>query len=112
MVPYMVPSMAKVRGTLDNLPSLLQGCEDALQRKNNFPFQEFIKLIEKAGFVFKNQAGSHRIYVHPDFRIKANPYSDILSVQDFSGKAKPYQIKQFLDFIKNAEPKPKEQNNA
>jgi predicted RNA binding protein YcfA (HicA-like mRNA interferase family) len=40
---------------------------------------DFIKLIEKAGWVFQRQNGSHKIFKHPD---KPNN----LSVPDHKGK--------------------------
>jgi hypothetical protein len=37
-------------------------------------------------------SGSHHIYLHPDVK-------ELINLQDVNGKAKPYQIKQFLELV-------------
>ena len=48
-------------------------------------------LAEMAGFVFDRAGGSHKIYRHPA--------GGMMNFQDVNGKAKPYQVKQLLDYI-------------
>jgi hypothetical protein len=50
-------------------------------------------LAEEAGFIFRNQTGSHRIYKHPQI-------PELLGLQKLKGgAAKPYQVKQLLRLI-------------
>jgi len=44
------------------------------------------------GFIFRGGKGSHRIYVKDGIR-------EMLNFQNVKGKAKPYQVKQFLKII-------------
>jgi len=56
-------------------------------------FDEFTALLEGFGFVLRPISGSHHIYRHPDVPrvFPVQPRSD--------GKAKSYQIDQFLRLI-------------
>jgi predicted RNA binding protein YcfA (HicA-like mRNA interferase family) len=58
----------------------------------NVRFDDFRRLVEAVGFELLRSRGSHHIYRHP--RADA-----LLNVQDASGQAKPYQIRQFLRTI-------------
>jgi len=58
----------------------------------NLSFSELCLLAESAGFEFRNQAGSHRIYKHPVCR-------EMLNLQPEGGKAKLYQVRQLLRII-------------
>ncbi|MCL2035898.1 MAG: type II toxin-antitoxin system HicA family toxin [Oscillospiraceae bacterium] len=60
--------------------------------KKNVKFNDFVSLVESFGFVLDRIEGSHRIYIHPGA-------SKILNLQNDNGEAKPYQIKQFLEFV-------------
>lgn len=51
---------------------------------------------EYAGFEFIRQRGSHRIYRH-------HGLGRTLSVQDFRGEAKPYQVRQLISIIEAME---------
>jgi predicted RNA binding protein YcfA (HicA-like mRNA interferase family) len=51
-----------------------------------------VTLLEGFGFVLKQVPGSHRIFKHPNV-------PELLNVQPTGGKAKPYQIKQFVNMI-------------
>lgn len=54
-------------------------------------FSDFIRLIEAFAFHLERHEGtSHRIYRHPTTRAKLNLQPDK------HGKAKPYQVRQFL----------------
>lgn len=66
--------------------------EKLLQKARNNPdglsFQDFETLISRCGWKLDHQNGSHQIWYSPNgFRV---------SVQNKSGKAKGYQVKQFL----------------
>ncbi|MDE3088599.1 MAG: type II toxin-antitoxin system HicA family toxin, partial [Chloroflexota bacterium] len=50
------------------------------------------RAAENFGFKFRGGKGSHRIYVRPGVR-------DLLNFQNAKGKAKPYQVKEFLKVI-------------
>jgi hypothetical protein len=60
--------------------------------RNNVSFTDICTLAEMVGFTFDRQGGSHKIYRHK------NP-PGIMDFQEVKGKAKPYQVKQLLDFI-------------
>lgn len=90
--------------TLEELFGLHDLCEAALQRRSNFPFQELVSLVERAGFLNSGGKGSHTVWSHPTHRTE-HPLSDIVTLQSDKGKAKPYQIKQVVKFIRTALPK-------
>ena len=66
--------------------------EGIYQNPRNIHFQELVDLAEAIGFQFIRQKGSHKIFKHP----KVN---ELLNLQDFRGKAKPYQVRQFLKLV-------------
>lgn len=91
--------------SLEELYGLQKACSQALKSKNNYPFKDLCDLAEAAGFEFRNQTGSHLIYKHPKY---VNGVIDKLTLQPSesdSSKAKPYQIKQVVNFIREATPK-------
>ena len=55
-------------------------------------FADFERILKAFGFTLDRITGSHHIYRHP-----AVPRR--LSIQPRGGKAKPYQIDQFLDMV-------------
>jgi hypothetical protein len=60
----------------------------ARRSPQNIRFEEFETLLRHAGWAFDRQAGSHRIWISTArFR---------LSIQETSGNAKAYQVRQFL----------------
>lgn len=64
-----------------------------IQSPTNIRFDDFITLILAFQFEYKRTTGSHRIYKHPNA-------DALLSLQpDKQGKAKPYQIRQFLKLV-------------
>lgn len=63
-----------------------------LNSKTNVRFQEFVSLVEAFGFQLSRINGSHHIFVHLQSRQSIN-------IQNENGKAKPYQIHQFLKLI-------------
>lgn len=58
----------------------------------NVRFTEMISLMEAYGFKLARISGSHHIFVNPDIK-------EIINLQNVQGKAKPYQVKQFLSLI-------------
>jgi len=64
--------------------------QKAQQNPNNLTFDEFETLLKQKGWTFTRQSGSHRLwYSQKGDRLPIQPRQD--------GKAKPYQIKQFLE---------------
>ena len=63
-----------------------------LSGSKNIRFSEVEACAEAFGFQLKNTSGSHHIYAHPGI-------PELLNLQNFKGKAKPYQIKQLLQLI-------------
>ena len=59
----------------------------------NVGFAEFRRLIEGFGFRLRRVSDSHYIYTHPQV---PRP----LSLQPRNREAKPYQISQFLDMVR------------
>lgn len=61
----------------------------AINAPQNLRFAELITLAQAFGYTVDRVKGSHRILVHSEAERPLN-------VQDVNGKAKPYQVKQFL----------------
>jgi hypothetical protein len=61
--------------------------------RRNIGFDEFRRLIESFGFTLRRVSGSHHIYTHPKV---PRP----LSLQPRNREAKPYQIFQFLEIVR------------
>jgi hypothetical protein len=55
-------------------------------------FSQVVTLLEGFGFREARVSGSHHIFSHPVVR-------EIVNLQDVDGKAKPYQIRQFLTLV-------------
>ncbi len=66
--------------------------QKALQGSKNIRFSDMVRLVEAFGFRLSRVRGSHHIFVHPDL-------AELLNLQEVDGKAKPYQIRQFLRLI-------------
>ena len=60
----------------------------AMHNPANLSFEDFITLLKQSGWIFDRQKGSHQAW-HSPKRAK-------ISIQNNDGKAKAYQIKQFL----------------
>ena len=58
----------------------------------NTRFGDMIALVEAFGFRLSRVSGSHHIFVHGEL-------PGLLNLQNRKGKAKPYQIRQFLNLI-------------
>ena len=90
--------------SLEEQYGLREACDDVLRRKGNLPFGDIVALVEKAGFEKAGGKGSHDVWNHPTHRTD-NPLSDIVTLQSYKGKAKPYQVRQVVRFIRTARPK-------
>ncbi|MCX6138869.1 MAG: type II toxin-antitoxin system HicA family toxin [Ignavibacteriales bacterium] len=66
--------------------------QKVLSGNANIRFSEMCLLIEAFGFHLDRVAGSRHIYVHPDI-------PELINMQKVDGKAKPYQIRQFLAIV-------------
>ena len=66
--------------------------EELKRNPKNVRFEILCKAAELVGFRFRGGKGSHRIYVKDGIR-------EMLNFQNVKGKAKPYQVKQFLKII-------------
>lgn len=64
----------------------------ALTAPNNLRFSEMVNLAEAFGFRLSRTSGSHHIFAHPGVR-------ELVNFQEVRGKAKPYQIGQFLQLV-------------
>ena len=58
----------------------------------NIRFNKICNIAEAFGFRFRGGKGSHRIYVKEGV-------VELLNFQNVKGKAKPYQVKQFIKII-------------
>lgn len=66
-----------------------------LKAKNNYDglsFDEFQTLMSRFGWMLDHQTGSHQIWY--------SPKGHRISVQNRYGKAKGYQVKQFLMYLR------------
>ena len=59
----------------------------------NFSFSDFEYIMVKTGWVLDRVSGSHQIYIHPKNQ-------KFMNIQNKNGKAKPFQIKQYLELMK------------
>ena len=64
----------------------------ALTSPKNFRFSDMVTLVEAFGFRLSRSGGSHHIFTHPEV-------AELLNLQEVQGKAKPYQISQFLRLV-------------
>jgi predicted RNA binding protein YcfA (HicA-like mRNA interferase family) len=60
-------------------------------------FSHLQSLAEAVGFSLARVFGSHHIYIHPDVDAPVNIQPDK------NGKAKAYQVRQFLDIVERYE---------
>jgi len=62
------------------------------ENPKNVRFEELCRAAELFGFKFRGGKGSHRIFVREGIR-------EMLNLQNVKGKAKPYQVRQFIKII-------------
>ncbi|MGE0084298.1 MAG: type II toxin-antitoxin system HicA family toxin [Desulfococcaceae bacterium] len=67
--------------------------EKALGSPGSLSFDELCSLAKQAGFVFRKQRGSHRVYKHPE-------NGEMMNFQPDGNMAKKYQVIQLLKTIK------------
>ncbi len=58
----------------------------------NIAFGDMVNLIQGFGFNLDRVQGSHHIFKHSSI-------TEMLNLQEVSGEAKPYQIRQFLRIV-------------
>ncbi len=63
-----------------------------LASHNNARFDEVRALVEAFGFRLVRVSGSHHIFSHPTI-------PELMNLQEASGKAKPYQLRQFFRLV-------------
>jgi len=66
--------------------------QKVLSSPKNIRFNEIVTLAEAFGFHLSRVKGSHHIFVHPQVR-------ELVNLQNVGGKAKPYQVRQFLRLV-------------
>ena len=59
---------------------------------HNVAFGDMVHLVEGFGFTLGRVSGDHHIFVHPRL-------PELVNLQEVSGQAKPYQIRQFLRLV-------------
>ena len=64
------------------------------QSRNNVSFDDFESCILSMGFTKKGVSGSHHTFVKDGVK-------ELINIQCVNGKAKPYQIAQFLRILKH-----------
>jgi predicted RNA binding protein YcfA (HicA-like mRNA interferase family) len=63
-----------------------------LSGSKDIRFDEMVQLAQAFGFRLSRVRGSHHILVHPEVR-------ELVNLQNVGGKAKPYQVRQFLRLV-------------
>jgi len=58
----------------------------------NILFVDIVKLVEGFGFTLLRVSGSHHIFGRPGIQ-------EMVNLQNVGGRAKPYQIRQFLRLV-------------
>ncbi len=86
----MAPKLQRI--SVSKIDKLIQ---QALGAPQNLRFRELCTLCEYFGMELRKKKGSHRTYK----RELAPVFT--LSIQDDDGKAKPYQVRQLLDKVRD-----------
>jgi len=63
-----------------------------LNNLQNVSFKDMVSLVEAFGFTLSRVNGSHHIYTRPEI-------AKLVNIQNVKGKAKAYQVKQFLELV-------------
>lgn len=66
--------------------------QKALAGSKKVRFVDFVTLVEAFGFNRVRTSGGHQIFEHA-------AVDELVNLQSKDGKAKPYQIKQFLELV-------------
>lgn len=73
-----------------------QVLQAVLSGRGTISFRDFERLLPRLGFRLDRISGSHHIYLHPQV-------SRPLNIQPFGKDAKPYQVRQLRDMIREFE---------
>ena len=63
-----------------------------LSGSKNIRFSDTVACVEAFGFVLSRVNGNHHIFIHPEV-------PELINLQNVDGKAKPYQLRQFLQIV-------------
>jgi predicted RNA binding protein YcfA (HicA-like mRNA interferase family) len=63
-----------------------------LSGSKNISFNDIVTVVEAFGFTLSRVNSSHHIFIHPNI-------PELVNLQNAKGKAKPYQIRQFLTIV-------------
>lgn len=74
------------------MPTWREFFEQICQNPKNVRFADLCRLVEKFGFKRRGQKGSHCVYTK-------SGVMELLNFQNVGGKAKPYQVKQFINMV-------------
>ena len=66
--------------------------QQILNNSKSVSFKDMVSLVEAFGFNQARINGSHHIFTHPDI-------PELVNIQNVKGKAKPYQVRQFLTLV-------------
>jgi len=75
----------------------------AIENNKNIRFNDLMVLLKAFGFQLSRISGSHHIFIH-------SKVQEIINIQNVNGKAKPYQVKQFLRLIEKHNLKLEDEN--
>ena len=68
--------------------------EQARRSATNLRFSELHRLVEAIGYQLRRRKGSHHVFTHG-----VRPELPMINLQDDSGKAKAYQVRQVLRLV-------------
>jgi len=63
-----------------------------LNNPGNVKFANLVKIVMAFGFEHDRTNGGHHIFCHPHI-------PELINLQEVKGKAKPYQVKQFIALV-------------
>ena len=72
--------------------SRTRSVEELKCNPKNVRFEHLCNIVQKFGFRFRGGKGSHRIFVREGVE-------EMLNLQNEGGKAKPYQVRQFIKIV-------------
>lgn len=68
---------------------------------SNVRFNDLVRLVEAVGFQLRRVRGSHHVFAHEDD-------AELVNLQNVSGQAKPYQLRQVFSLIEKYNLRPRE----
>ncbi len=84
--------MQTIRDDLETRMNKRKLLEKVIAGPKNVQFKDMVLLVESFGFRLSRIKGSHHIFVHPGI-------PELVNLQEVKGKAKPYQVRQFLELV-------------